>query len=251
MDGIAEQPLFRVADFSVTYSGASPLRNLNLAIRRHEITCILGKSGCGKSTLLKALGGFLAANAEGALFFNGEPLTGPNKHSVMIFQDNNLYPWLTVRGNVAFGLRFSAPRLPRRERDERVAALLKTVGLAESAGRFPHQLSGGMRQRTAIARALVTDPQVLLLDEPFSALDISLRRRMQALLKGLWRDTRMSMVMVTHNIEEAITLGQRVIVMGGQPAAILLEQDTGSAEFGDRYSQAFLHLQQRIETIID
>lgn len=250
MNSASDNPLFRIADFSVTYPGATPLRNLNLTIRRHEITCILGKSGCGKTTLLKALGGFIAKNAGGGIYFDGNLLAGPNRHSVMIFQENNLYPWLTVKGNVAFALRFSAQGMSRQQRDKRIAAILETVGLAESAGRYPHQLSGGMRQRTAIARALVADPRVLLLDEPFSALDISLRRRMQGLLGQLWRETRMSMVMVTHNIEEAITVGHRIIVMGGQPATILLERETGAAEFSDRYSNAFLQLQQHIESII-
>ncbi len=250
MDVNVASPLFQIEDFSVIYPGATPLSHLNLTIRRHEITCLLGKSGCGKTTLLKALGGFTAGSTAGDILFDGQPLTGPNRNSVMIFQENNLYPWLTVKGNVAFGLRFSAPELSRQERDNRVLAMLETVGLSDSSRRFPHQLSGGMRQRTAIARALVADPEVLLLDEPFSALDISLRRRMQGLLKQLWQETRMSMVMVTHNIEEAMTVGQRIIVLGGQPATILLEQDTDAEHFSDRYSTEFLHLQQQIESII-
>jgi len=245
-----DNPLFQIEDFSVAYAGTTPLSHLNLAIRRHEITCLLGKSGCGKTTLLKSLGGFTAGRTTGEILYNGQALAGTNRHSVMIFQDNNLYPWLTVKGNVAFGLRFSAPELSRQEGEKRVLTMLETVGLADAAKRFPHQLSGGMRQRTAIARALVADPEVLLLDEPFSALDISLRRRMQGLLKQLWQETRMSMVMVTHNIEEAITVGQRIIVLGGHPATILLEEDTDAEHFSNRYSNEFLHLQQRIESII-
>lgn len=128
--------------------------------------------------------------------------------------------------------------------------MLEEVGLAAAARQYPHQLSGGMRQRVAIARALVTDPRVLLLDEPFSALDVSLRRRMHGLLHELWSKTGKTMVMVTHNIEEAILVGHRVIVLGGAPAEVLLDRDTREKGMKDRYAQPFLALQREIETAI-
>ena len=128
--------------------------------------------------------------------------------------------------------------------------MLQIVGLSEAAHRYPHELSGGMRQRTAIARALVSDPHVLLLDEPFSALDISLRRRMHALMMELWEKTSMTMVMVTHNIEEALQMGHRVVVLGDRPAKVLIDADTRSEAMKDRYSPEFLALQQKIESVI-
>ena len=171
----------------------------------------------------------------------------PNSCDLMIFQENNLYPWLTVRANVKFGLKF---KKNLKDKDQRVKHFLDVVGLTEAASRFPHQLSGGMKQRVAIARALVSDPSVVLLDEPFSALDVSLRRRMQDLMLQLWRDTSKTMVMVTHNIEEAIRVGHRVIVLGDVPARVLIDTSTADATYDDRYSANFLELQKHIETII-
>jgi ABC-type nitrate/sulfonate/bicarbonate transport system ATPase subunit len=168
---------------------------------------------------------------------------------VMIFQDNNLCPWLTVRQNVAFGLRYKTG--DRAQKRKCLDDMIRSVGLADAASRYPHQLSGGMRQRAAIARALVIAPQVLLLDEPFSALDVTLRRRMQALLRQIWSTTSTTMVMVTHNIEEAIVVGHRVVVLGGQPASILLDVRASGEGYRDRYSTAFLDLQRRIEGLIE
>jgi ABC-type nitrate/sulfonate/bicarbonate transport system ATPase subunit len=252
-DGSMAQPIYKLDRLTVGYGSrgegrATPIRDLNLHLRDGEITCFLGKSGCGKTTLLKALGGFVVGDDTGGVLFRGRYLDGPTPEIVMIFQENNLFPWLTVRGNIAFGLDFQ-PRLKDRK-DAIVDAMLATVGLAESARRYPHELSGGMRQRTAIARALVTDPQVLLLDEPFSALDVHLRRRMQTLLHQIWGETRKTMIMVTHNIEEAILVGHRVIVLGGTPAKMLIDRDTSAPSMKDRYAPAFLALQREIEAVI-
>ncbi|ENH6339653.1 ABC transporter ATP-binding protein [Burkholderia vietnamiensis] len=239
---------FRVEQFTVTYGeDYGPLQNFSLSIRQGEITCLLGPSGCGKTTLLKSLGGFVRGEASGGVLFEGRYLDGPTPDIVMIFQENNLFPWLTVRGNVAFGLKFKQKSKSHREK---IDEMLRTVGLSEATSRFPHQLSGGMRQRTAIARALVSDPHVLLLDEPFSALDISLRRRMHTLMLDLWEKTGKTMVMVTHNIEEAIQVGHRVIVLGERPARVLIDADTRSDAMKNRYSPEFLALQQRIEEVI-
>lgn len=240
---------FRVERLTVDFGSGDggPLQDFSLSIRQGEITCLLGPSGCGKTTLLKALGGFVVGRDTGGVLFEGKYLNGPTPDVVMIFQENNLFPWLTARGNVAFGLKF---KKIEGSRDEAINSMLDTVGLAEAAGRYPNQLSGGMRQRTAIARALVSNPEVLLLDEPFSALDISLRRRMHTLMLDLWSKTGKTMVMVTHNIEEALQVGHRVIVLGGTPARVLIDVDTRADAFNDRYSKEFLALQQQIETVI-
>lgn len=242
-------PAFKVDRLAIDYGGGTtPIDGLDLEIDAEEITCILGESGCGKTTLLKALGGFIVGNSGGGVLFEGRWLAGPTTKVVMIFQENNLFPWLTVRGNVGFGLRFRPAS--RAERRERVDEILELVDLTTAAGRFPHQLSGGMRQRVAIARALVTEPEVLLLDEPFSALDIALRRRMHELMQTLWARTHKTMVMVTHNVEEAIRVGHRVVVLGGLPARVLIDRDCSAPAMKDRYSPEYLHLQREIEAVI-
>lgn len=243
---------FKVDRLTIAFDGGrgaahTPLQDFTLAIREGEITCILGQSGCGKTTLLKALGGFIVGAETGGVVYDGQFLDGPTSEIVMIFQENNLFPWLTVRGNVGFGLKFRSIDGPK---GAAIEAMLHTVGLSEAASRYPHQLSGGMRQRTAIARALITDPRVLLLDEPFSSLDVSLRRRMHALLQQLWEKTGKTMVMVTHSIEEAIQVGHRVVVLGGQPAQVLIDTDTRATAMKDRYSPEFLQLQRQIEAVI-
>ena len=242
-------PVFKVDRLSVSFgSDAAPVRDFSLAIARGEITCLLGPSGCGKTTLLRALGGFLPGAAGGGVLFQGQWLTAPTPEIVMIFQENNLYPWLTVRQNAAFGLAYCAGS--RAEKRERLDAMLAAVGLTQAADRYPRELSGGMRQRTAIARALVVEPKVLLLDEPFSALDVALRRRMQALLREIWRATGTTFVMVTHNVEEAITVGHRLVVLGGRPMSVLLDARAGEG-MDDRYAPDFLALQRRIEDLIE
>jgi ABC-type nitrate/sulfonate/bicarbonate transport system ATPase subunit len=242
-------PAFEVERLSVDYgSGSTPIVDFSLDIAAGEITCFLGESGCGKTTLLKALGGFIVGRDSGGVRFEGRYLDRPSPKVVMIFQENNLFPWLTVRGNVGFGLRFQpAGKVGHREAVDRMIDL---VGLTQAAERYPHELSGGMRQRAAIARALVIEPQVLLLDEPFSALDIALRRRMHALMRTLWERTHKTMVMVTHNVEEAIQVGHRVVVLGGQPARVLIDRDCRDPTMKDRYAPAFLDLQREIEAVI-
>jgi NitT/TauT family transport system ATP-binding protein len=248
------RPIFKVDHLTIEYpdrkdASISPLLDFNLTIDAREITCLLGQSGCGKTTLLKALGGFLLGTNTGGVIYEGKFISEPSSDVVMIFQDNNLFPWLTTRQNVAFGLRYR--KADPADKASSLQSMLHTVGLADAAARYPHQLSGGMRQRTAIARALVINPKVLLLDEPFSALDVTLRRRMHKLLREIWLSTGMTMVMVTHNVEEAIVVGHRVVVLGGKPATILLDARTGGEEYRDRYSTPFLQLQKSIEALIE
>lgn len=245
--------MFKVDRLTVAFPGAQSPRvisDFDLSIGAGEITCLLGPSGCGKTTLLKALGGFVRPAPSGGVVYEGRYIDGPTGDIVMIFQDNNLFPWLNVRQNVAFGLRYRPGG--RGDKALKLEAMLSAVGLADAMDRYPHQLSGGMRQRTAIARALVTEPKVLLLDEPFSALDVTLRRRMNALLLDIWDRTRTTFVMVTHNVEEAIFVGHRVVVLGGRPpVSVLLDERTDMPELRDRYNGEFLELQRRIEGLIE
>lgn len=251
--GPAHPPVALKADrVTVSFPGKSgapfrPLEDFSIDIAEGEITCILGPSGCGKTTLLRSLGGFIRPEPTGGVVCRGRYLTKPSADIVLIFQENNLYPWLTARGNVRFGARFQRGRGDQRAR---VEDMLEKVGLLEAADRYPHQLSGGMRQRAAIARALVSEPQVLLLDEPFSALDVSLRRRMQQLVLKIWEETRKTMVMVTHNVEEAIMVGHRVVVLNGPPATVTFDQDCRSDALKDRYHPDFLSLQRTLENAI-
>ena len=224
------------------------LKDIQLAIGVVEFVCLLGPSGCGKTTLLKLFGGFLLPS-EGGVLFNGRELVGSTPQIVMIFQEPNLFPWLTVEQNVSFGPRMSGR--PKAVVRAEIEQLLRTVGLDEARAFYPHQLSGGMRQRAAIARALATQPNALLLDEPFSALDVSLRRRMQGFIREIWERNRTTMIMVTHSIEEALLCSERVIVLGGHPSRVLEDIDVSNAALKDRYSPAFVATQRRLEALID
>jgi ABC-type nitrate/sulfonate/bicarbonate transport system ATPase subunit len=200
--------------------GSAPVKALepiDLAVARNDFITILGPSGCGKSTLLRIVAG-LDKPSVGAVTVNGRLVTGPGRDRGMVFQSYTLFPWLTVADNVAFGLRESG--VPEAERRTVVAQWLERVGLQSFAQHYPKQLSGGMQQRTAIARALANNPDMLLLDEPFGALDNQTRSLMQELLLGIWeRDTK-TVLFVTHDIEEAIFLGSRVVVMSARPGRI-------------------------------
>jgi ABC-type nitrate/sulfonate/bicarbonate transport system ATPase subunit len=253
-DAASARPVLQASRLSISYPGQSragvaTLEDLSLVIQTGRITCILGASGSGKTTLLRALGGFITGAPSGGVLFDGIYLQGPTPEIVMIFQENNLFPWLTVRENIGFGLRYCS--WSAEEKTHRLSSIIETVGLADAIDRYPHQLSGGMRQRAAIARALVTEPRVLLLDEPFSALDVTLRRRMSELTNEIWRALGTTMVMVTHSVEEAITMGHRVVILGRHPSRIILDEDTSDPQFKDRYGAAFLDLQRRIENLIE
>jgi NitT/TauT family transport system ATP-binding protein len=195
----------------------SALVDINLRIEEGEFVCLLGPSGCGKSTLLKIIAGLIPATS-GRITINGRPVSGPGPERAVVFQDYALFPWMTVRDNVEFGL--EARRLPAAERREVSSRLLKVVGLSDFAERFPHQLSGGMKQRVSIARALAVDPSLLLMDEPFGALDAQTRHLLQDELLRVWREYRKTVVFVTHSIEEAIYLSDRIVVMTARPGRV-------------------------------
>ena len=209
--------------------GGEPVRALEpttLAIGDNDFVSILGPSGCGKSTLLRLVAG-LDTPSTGSITLDGEPVRLPGPDRGMVFQSYTLFPWLTIADNVAFGLREKG--VPAKMRGEIVAQWLDRVGLTGFANHYPKQLSGGMQQRTAIARALANDPAVLLLDEPFGALDNQTRSLMQELLLGIWERDRKTVVFVTHDIEEAVFLASRVIVMTARPGRIKADMPIGLA----------------------
>jgi NitT/TauT family transport system ATP-binding protein len=199
------------------------LAGIDLDVQAGEFVCLLGPSGCGKSTLLRIAAGALPAD-EGSVTVGGETVSGPSPDRGMLFQSPLLFPWLTTRKNVLFGPKAQRSRgLHERddpELDAEADAILETVGLGQFGGAFPHELSGGMRHRAAFARALMTRPSLLLMDEPFGALDAITRLRMHEFLLGIWRQYRMTIIFVTHDIEESVLLADRVAVMGGTPPTI-------------------------------
>ncbi|MBZ9807813.1 MULTISPECIES: ABC transporter ATP-binding protein [unclassified Mesorhizobium] len=200
--------------------GGSPVQALmpiDLAVAANDFITILGPSGCGKSTLLRIVAG-LEAPSQGRVLLDGKAVTRPGPDRGMVFQSYTLFPWLTVAENIAFGLRERG--MAERERGEIVASYIDLVGLKGFENHWPKQLSGGMQQRTAIARALANDPAILLLDEPFGALDNQTRGLMQELLLGIWERRKKTVLFVTHDIEEAIFMASRVVVMTARPGRI-------------------------------
>jgi len=191
------------------------LNDVNLEVAKGEFLCIVGPSGCGKSTLLSAIGGFLSPTG-GEIRIDGETVRGPDPRRIFVFQERGVFPWLTVEGNIEFGLF----KLAREERARRVAHYIKMVGLVGFEKAYPAELSGGMKQRLEVARALAVNPDVLLLDEPFGALDSITRLIMRGELLRIWREERNTVIFVTHDIDEAVQLADRVAVMSGRPANI-------------------------------
>ncbi len=193
----------------------------DLHIPGGQFVCVVGPSGCGKTTLLKVLAGFLAPSA-GEARYGDQVITGPSHDRGVVFQQANLYPWLSIRGNVELGPRFR--KVPKRERAARAGELLEMVGLSQFGEARPYELSGGMQQRAQIARVLANEPQVVLMDEPFGALDALTRERLQADLLRIQRKRRQTVFFITHSVEEAVFLGDRVLVMSPRPGRILLDE---------------------------
>jgi len=193
------------------------LKDINLDIPAGEFVCLLGPSGCGKSTLLNAVAGFSPPTG-GIITTNGWPVTGPGPDRGMVFQEYALFPWMTVEQNIAFGLEIGG--MGAAARRERVSALLDKLGLADFRNRFPKDLSGGMRQRVAIARVLALDSPIMLMDEPFGALDALTRRNLQDELLRIWSELGKTILFVTHSIEEAIYLADRIVVMTYRPGTV-------------------------------
>jgi ABC-type nitrate/sulfonate/bicarbonate transport system ATPase subunit len=193
----------------------SVLSNINLTVYSGEFICILGPSGCGKSTLLSTIGGF-SAPSSGEVRIDGEIVSAPDPRRIFVFQERGVFPWLTVEGNVGFGLF----KLSSTERQQRVAHYIKMVGLEGFEKSYPGALSGGMKQRLEVARALAVNPDMLLLDEPFGALDSITRLTMRTELLRIWEAEKKTVIFVTHDIDEAVQLADRVVVMSARPATI-------------------------------
>ncbi len=193
----------------------SVLEDITFDISDGEFICIVGRSGCGKSTLLNVLAGFLAPTS-GSVIIDGEPVHGPDPRRILVFQEHGVFPWLTVEGNIGFGL----SKLPRAEREHRVAHYVQMIGLQGFERTYPSDLSGGMKQRLQVARALAVNPDILYLDEAFGALDSITRLAMRKELLRIWQTERRTIIFVTHDIDEAVQLADRVVVLSSNPARI-------------------------------
>lgn len=217
------------------------LTNVNLEVGQGEFLCLLGPSGCGKSTMLNILGGFLAPTS-GEVRIDGEIVAGPDARRIFVFQERGVFPWLTVEGNIGFGLF----KLGRDERAHKVAHYIKLVGLQGFEKSYPQELSGGMKQRLEVARALAVNPDILFLDEPFGALDSITRLIMRGELLRIWEAEKKTIVFVTHDIDEAVQLADRVLVMSARPARIQRSVVIDIAHPRDISSPRYLELRDGI-----
>src|SRR6266567_4721525 len=222
--------------------GALALDKVSLFVSAGELVSVVGPSGCGKSTLLRLIAGLLTPSS-GELSIGAEPITSPSAERGLVFQDPNLFPWLTVRRNIEAGL---VARGVLREKRAEVDEFMRLVGLEAFANAYPHHLSGGMAQRVALARALINHPKVLLLDEPLSALDAFTRMRMQDEVLRLWENRRTTMLLVTHDIDEAIYMSDRILIMTPAPGRIDHKIDIELVRPRDRTSESFLRFRSEI-----
>lgn len=230
------------------------VRDLTFTVEAGELVCLVGPSGCGKTTLLKCMGGLLAPTG-GEVLLEGRKVTGPPPGMAFVFQEygRSLFPWMRVAANVELPLK--QKNLPRERRGELVADALRSVGLADAADAYPWQLSGGMQQRVAIARALAYEPRVLLMDEPFAAVDAQTRADLEDLVRGLWRERGITILFVTHDIDEAVYLGQRVIVLSASPTVVREqlkvdlpdERDQLHTRIAPRFAELRTHVYEQIQ----
>jgi len=246
-------PLLQVDQVSLEYATADRIvratHRVSFDVHEADRFVLLGPSGCGKSTLLKAVAGFLIPR-EGQIRLDGRVVRGPGPDRVVVFQEfDQLAPWKTVRQNVVFGLR-AAGKVDRRQATARADEALQRVGLLEFADAYPHTLSGGMKQRVAIARALAMQPRVLLMDEPFAALDALTRQRMQALLLELAEQLRFTLLFVTHSIAEALMVGTRVLLLSPHPGQVRAELNAHMFDASSGASVAFQQASQRIHRLL-
>lgn len=249
----AAQPLLQVKNLTLEYRSEQrtvrATHEVSFDVHQGDRFVLLGASGCGKSSLLKSIAGFLPPRS-GQILLQGQPVTEPGPDRVVVFQEfDQLPPWKRVLDNVAFGL-IASRQCGREEARERAHQALQTVGLSRAADAFPHQLSGGMKQRVAIARALVMRPRVLLMDEPFAALDALTRRSLQEELLRLWKELGFTLLFVTHAIEEALLVGNRILLLSPHPGRVRAELDAGAFGFDSLGSAAFQAQQQRIHRLL-
>ena len=226
---------------------ALALGHVDLEVAEREFVCLLGPSGCGKSTLLNIVAGFLAPST-GRVVVDGRPVTAPGADRGVVFQEYVLFPWLTVAGNVEFGLKLKG--VTAAERTRTVARYLEMVGLAPHAGKYPSQLSGGMKQRVAIARALANEPSIILMDEPFGALDAQTREVLQEELSRIQRVEHKTVMFVTHSIREAVFLADRVVVMTSAPGRIKQVFEIKLPDVRDRFAPEFTQYESEITRVV-
>ncbi len=242
VENLAVQRMIRLEQVSLQYLNKDKtpmwaLREISLGVEQGARLSVVGPSGCGKSSLLYLLGG-LKFPTEGKVLYEGQPITGPHTHTALILQDYGLFPWKTVYDNIALGLKLSG--IDKHEIRSRVEKIAGELGMGDKLNQYPGEISGGQRQRTAIARALVLEPKLLLMDEPFGALDALTQEKMDEMVLSLCEKRGLTLVMVTHNIEEAVFLGQKIAVFGQTPGVIeeLLDNEA-SGTAGYRTSEAF------------
>jgi NitT/TauT family transport system ATP-binding protein len=237
-------------EFRTRGGSVKALEGVDLSVPDGQFLCVVGASGSGKSTLLSLIAG-LARPTTGEVRLDGHPVTGPGPDRGLVFQQGAIYPWRTVERNVAFGLELLP--LVRAERDRRVAWYLAETGLTALRHALPKQLSGGQRQRVAIARALACTPAVLLLDEPFGALDVQTKEDMQLLIRRVWQDTGTTVLMVTHDVEEAVFLGQRVVVLASDPGRVAADLPVNlpaERELSAKRLPEFLAMRAQVEDLV-
>lgn len=230
-----------------SFGSLQVLNDINLTVERGEFAAIVGPSGCGKSTALRMFAGLETASA-GEVLCDGKPIAGPSPQRMMIFQEHALYPWLTVESNVGFGLELAGVK--KKERKERIERVLEKVNLTGFNHYYPSQLSGGMRQRVAIARALVMDPDILLLDEPYGALDAMTRLQMQNELIRIWQGSGKTMLLITHDIDEALYLADNVYVMSARPGQIIRNLHIEEPRPRQRNGERFVAYRQEIMKLL-
>jgi len=241
------EPLVIGSGVAIAYDGYVAVESADFVVRRGEKFVLIGPSGCGKTTLLKAIAGFLTPT-DGSITLDGRAIGEPGPDRTVVFQDfDQLFPWRTVFDNVVYALGV-AKRLRGAAARERANAMLRLVGIERAADKYPHQLSGGMKQRGAIARALALEPRILLMDEPFGALDAITRSQLQLDLNAIWRETGVTIVLVTHSIQEAVFLGHHVAVMSTTPARIVEIVDTSAAD--DMDSPEFTRLSHHLRSLL-
>ena len=236
--------------YKTAKGGVTALRDINFKTHRREFVCVLGPSGCGKSTLIRILAG-LEPHSSGEVLLDGKPVNGPGRDRGMVFQGYTLFPWLTVKKNVMFGLQMN--KVGAFEAGREAELWLELVGLNKFANAYPHELSGGMKQRVAIARALVNQPRILLMDEPFGALDAQSRAKMQTHLLEIWRNIDITILFITHDLDEAIFLADRILVLKAHPGEVqeLIEVPVPRPRVAGQFTSAeFLATKARLEALI-